>query len=94
MDRKLTTIMAMDVVGYSRLMELDENGTLQRLKAVRSEIVEPAVARRAGRVIKLVGDGSLVEFASVVGALQCAVEVQRALAARNASSMSPASSRF
>jgi TolB-like protein/class 3 adenylate cyclase len=85
MDRKLTTIVAMDVVAYSHLMELDENGTLQRLKAVRSEIVEPAVARHAGRVIKLVGDGTLVEFASVVGALQCAVEVQRALATRNAS---------
>ena len=85
MDRKLTTIVAMDVVGYSRLMELDEQGTLGRLKEVRAKIVDPAVARHAGRTVKLMGDGALVEFASVVGALQCAVEIQRNLAARNGS---------
>jgi class 3 adenylate cyclase/TolB-like protein/Tfp pilus assembly protein PilF len=83
LDRKLTTIVAMDVVGYSRLMELDEPGTLERLKEVRAGIVEPAVARHAGRTVKLMGDGALVEFASVVGALQCAVEIQRELLRRN-----------
>jgi TolB-like protein/class 3 adenylate cyclase/Tfp pilus assembly protein PilF len=83
LDRKLTTIVAMDVVGYSRLMELDEQGTLERLKEIRAKIVEPAVARHAGRTVKLMGDGALIEFASVVGALQCAVDIQRELAQRN-----------
>jgi len=85
MDRRLTTIVAMDVVGYSRLMEIDEKGTLDRLKDIRSRIVGPAVARHSGRTVKLMGDGMLVEFPSVVGALQCAVEVQRELAMRNGS---------
>jgi TolB-like protein/class 3 adenylate cyclase/Tfp pilus assembly protein PilF len=85
MDRKLLTIVAMDVVGYSRLMEADETGTLDRLKAIRNRIVTPAIAKHAGRTVKLMGDGSLVEFSSVVGALQCAVEIQRELARRNGS---------
>jgi TolB-like protein/class 3 adenylate cyclase/Tfp pilus assembly protein PilF len=85
MDRKLTTIVAMDVVGYSRLMEIDEEGTLDRLKDIRSGIVAPAIARHSGRTVKLMGDGALVEFSSVVGALQCAVEIQRELATRNGS---------
>jgi TolB-like protein/class 3 adenylate cyclase/Flp pilus assembly protein TadD len=83
MDRKLTTIVAMDVVGYSRLMEIDEKGTLDRLKDIRSRIVGPAVARHSGRTVKLMGDGALAEFSSVVSALQCAVEIQRELAIRN-----------
>lgn len=83
MKRKLTTIAAMDVVGYSRLMERDEAGTLGRLKDVRSTIIGPAVARHSGRTVKLMGDGALLEFASVVGALQCGVEIQRQVAARN-----------
>ena len=73
----------MDVVGYSRMMERDETGTLDRLKQVRSGIVDPAVHRHSGRTIKLMGDGALVEFSSVVGALQCAVDIQRELGARN-----------
>ena len=77
MERKLTTIVAMDVVGYSHLMEVDEKGTLERLKAMRSDIVDPAVARHAGRTVKLMGDGMLVEFASVVAALECAVDIQQ-----------------
>ncbi len=85
MDRKLTTIVTMDVVGYSRSMELDERGTLERLKDVRSTIVDPAVLRHAGRTVKLMGDGALLEFSSVVGALQCAVEIQREVAKRNGS---------
>ena len=75
----------MDVVGYSRLMERDETGTLDRLKEVRSGIVDPAIDRHCGRTVKLMGDGALLEFSSVVGALQCAVDIQRELAARNAS---------
>lgn len=85
MERKLTTIVAMDVVGYSRLMEIDEKGTLERLKAVRSDVVDPAIARHSGRVVKLMGDGALVEFSSVVAALQCAVDIQQDVAGRNAS---------
>lgn len=85
MERKLTTIVAMDVVGYSTLMESDEEGTLDRLKDVRGVIVDPAIARHLGRTVKLMGDGTLAEFASVVGALQCSVEIQDELSARNAS---------
>ena len=84
MERKLTTVVAMDVVGYSRLMEVDEPGTLQRLKEVFGDVVNPAIAGRGGRVVKLMGDGALAEFASVVDALHCAVEIQRQLVARNA----------
>jgi len=85
MKRKLTTIAAMDVVGYSRLMERDETGTLARLKDVRASIIDPAVKRHSGRTVKLMGDGTLLEFNTVVGALQCAVDIQRELAARNGS---------
>jgi len=83
MDRKLTTIVAMDVVGYSRLMELDERGTLERLKDVRATVIDPAVARHSGRTVKLMGDGALLEFGSVVDALQCTVDIQRELGGRN-----------
>ena len=85
MERKLTTIVAMDVVGYSRLMEMDEKGTLDRLKEARSSIIDPAIARHSGRTVKLMGDGTLAEFASVVDALQCTVDIQRELATRNGS---------
>jgi TolB-like protein len=70
----------MDVVGYSRLMEMDEKGTLERLKGARSSIIDPAIARHSGRIVKLMGDGTLAEFASVVDALQCTVDIQRELA--------------
>ena len=73
----------MDVVGYSRMMERDEAGTLDRLKKIRSGIVDPAIDRHRGRTIKLMGDGALVEFSSVVGALECSVDIQREIAARN-----------
>jgi TolB-like protein/class 3 adenylate cyclase/Tfp pilus assembly protein PilF len=82
MDRKLTTIVAMDVVGYSRLMELDERGTLAQLKAIRAKIIDPTVANYGGRTVKLMGDGALLEFSSVVGALQCAIDIQRELGVR------------
>jgi adenylate cyclase len=82
--RRLTTILAADVVGYSRLMAADEAGTLEALKAQRRDLVEPKLESRGGRIVKLMGDGVLMEFASVVDALSYAVEVQRAVAERNA----------
>jgi len=82
--RRLAAILAADVVGYSRLMEADENGTLERLKAIRAELIDPRIAERHGRIVKTTGDGMLVEFASVVDALRCATEVQARMAERNA----------
>ena len=84
MHRKLTTILAADVVGYSALMERDEKGTYERLTAGRKELFEPEIARHHGHVFKLMGDGLLAEFGSVVDAVECAVGLQRALAERNA----------
>ena len=72
MQRKLTVILSADVVGYSALMERDEAGTLERLKANRQSIFDPRVAAHGGRVFKLMGDGALVEFGSVVAAVNCA----------------------
>lgn len=80
MERRLTAILAADVVGYSSLMGKEEVGTLERLKICRRELFDPAVAEFRGRVIKLMGDGALVEFASVVDAVQCAVAIQRRMA--------------
>ncbi len=82
-ERRLTTILAADVVGYSRLMAADEAGTLASLKAIRRELVEPKTAEHHGRVVKLIGDGTLMEFASVVDAVRFAVDLQQAMAARN-----------
>jgi len=84
MDRRLSAIMAADVVGYSRLMGEDEAGTLAALKAHRAEFIDPAIAGHRGRIVKLMGDGVLIEFASVVDALECAVVLQRGIAERNA----------
>jgi TolB-like protein len=83
-QRRLAAILMADVVGYSRLMGADEEGTLARLKAHRRDLVEPKIAEHHGRLIKTTGDGMLVEFASVVDALRCAVEIQRGMADRNA----------
>ena len=83
-QRKLVAILAADVVGYSRLMGDDEVGTLARLKAHRDELIDPKIAEHHGRIVKLMGDGALVEFASVVDAVLCAVEIQRGMSARNA----------
>jgi len=83
MERKLAAILAADVVGYSALMERDEKGTFVRLKAHRTELFEPEIKKRHGRVFKLMGDGLLAEFASVVDAVECAVVVQREMAKRN-----------
>jgi adenylate cyclase len=82
-QRRLAAILAADVVNYSRLMERDEAGTLAALKTRRKDVLEPLVARHQGRIFKLTGDGALVEFGSAVNAVQCAVELQRAMAAAN-----------
>ncbi len=81
--RRLAAILAADVVGYSRLMEADEPGTLAALTAHREELIEPKIAEHEGRIVKLMGDGVLVEFASVVDAVACAVAIQRGMADRN-----------
>ena len=83
-QRRLAAILAADIVGYSRLMDADETGTLARLKSLRDDVFDPTVARFGGRIFKLTGDGALVEFASAVDAVQAAVDVQRALERRNA----------
>jgi class 3 adenylate cyclase len=85
--RKLAAILALDVVGYSRLMGADEAGTHTRLKALRHDLIEPAIAAHHGRTVKLMGDGALVEFGSVVDAVQCAVAIQRSMAERNADTL-------
>jgi adenylate cyclase len=82
--RRLAAILAADVAGYSRLMGADEEGTLERLKALRRELVDPKIAEHHGRIVKTTGDGLLVEFASVVDAVRCAVAVQQAMPERNA----------
>jgi adenylate cyclase len=81
--RRLAAILAADVAGYSRLMGADEEGTLERLKALRRELLDPKIAEHHGRIVKTTGDGLLVEFASVVDAVRCAVEVQQAMPERN-----------
>jgi adenylate cyclase len=82
-ERRLAAVLAADVVGYSRLMEVDEEGTLARLKTVRLELIDPAIAKCKGRIIKTTGDGMLVEFQSVTEALRCAVDFQERMARRN-----------
>ena len=84
MERRLAAILAADVVGYSRLMGEDEAGTLERLTALRAAAIDPTIAEHKGRIVKLMGDGALVEFASVVDAVACAVAIQRAVAAAHA----------
>ena len=84
--RRLAAILAADVAGYSRLIGVDEGGTLERLKALRRELLDPKIAEHRGRLVKTTGDGLLVEFASVVDALRCAAELQAAMAESNAGS--------
>src|SRR5580693_4882217 len=81
--RRLAAILAADVVGYSRLMGVDEEGTHERLKAHLEELVNPKINEHRGRIVKNTGDGFLAEFPSVVDAVRCAVEVQRGMADRN-----------
>src|SRR6476620_3460293 len=82
--RKLAAILAADVVGYSRLAAADEERALARLRALRSDLVDPTIAVHHGRVVTRTGDGSIVEFRSVVDAVRCAVEVQNGMVERNA----------
>ena len=82
-ERRLAAVLAADMVGYSRLMEVDETGTLARLKTHRIELIDPAIAKNRGRIIKTTGDGILVEFHSVADAVLCAAEIQRRMARRN-----------
>ncbi|HEY2211897.1 MAG TPA: adenylate/guanylate cyclase domain-containing protein [Bradyrhizobium sp.] len=82
-ERRLAAVLAADMVGYSRLMEVDETGTLARLKTHRIELLDPAIAKNRGRIIKTSGDGMLVEFHSVADAVLCAAEIQRRMARRN-----------
>ena len=84
-QRRLAAILAADVVGYSRLMSIDEVRTLEALKAHRLELIDPAIASHHGRMVKTTGDGALVEFASIVDAVGCAVVIQRGMVSRNAS---------
>src|SRR6266852_1406557 len=84
MERRLTAILAADVVGYSRLMGANETGTLAALKTLRTDFIDGKIADHQGRIVKLTGDGMLVEFPSVVNAVACAAEVQRGMHDRNA----------
>ena len=83
MDHRLAAVLAADMVGYSRLMEVDERGTLARLRAHRIELIDPAIAKNQGNIIKTTGDGMLVEFQSVVDAARCAIEIQERMGRRN-----------
>ena len=82
-ERRLAAILAADVAGYSRLMAADEEGTLAQLKAHRKDVIDPKITEHRGRIVKTTGDGMLVEFASVVDAMRCAIEVQRSMIERN-----------
>src|SRR5256885_1845484 len=84
MERRLSAILATDVVGYSRMMGADEAAALAALRAIRVDLIDPTIAQHQGRIFKLTGDGMLVKFPSVVNAVSCAVELQRGLRQRNA----------
>src|SRR5688572_31022460 len=81
--RRLAAILAADVVGYSRLMGVDEEGTLAALKSHRKELIDPLIAQHQGRIVKTTGDGLLIEFASIVDAVRCAVVMQQGIDSRN-----------
>src|SRR3954467_10039703 len=83
-ERRLAAVLAADVAGYSRLMGRDEEGTLANLKSLRKTLVDPCFAAHRGRIVKTTGDGMLVEFASAVDAVRCAVQLQRGMAGQNA----------
>jgi adenylate cyclase len=82
--RKVAAILVSDVVGYSRLVGVDEDRTLARLRALRSDMIDPTIAEHRGRVVKRTGDGAIVEFRSVIDAVRCAIEVQNGMVERNA----------
>jgi adenylate cyclase len=82
-QRRLAAILAADIAGYSRLMGSDEEGTLAAVKTYRRELIDPKLSEHRGRIVKTTGDGALVEFASAVDAVRCAIEIQRSMAERN-----------
>ena len=82
--RRLAAILAADIVGYSRLMEADESGTIAQLKTHRKELIDPKVEEYSGRIVKTTGDGQLLEFPSVADAVRCSIEVQQGMLERNA----------
>ena len=83
--RKLAAVLSADIAGFGALMERDEAGMLNRLRTILDDVFRPSVAAHGGRIVKLMGDGALVEFESVVSAVRCALDIQAAMAARNAS---------
>src|SRR5512143_1435153 len=83
-ERRLAAILAADVVGYSRLMGIDEEGTLAALKTHRRELIDPLIAQRQGRIVKTMGDRPLVDYASIVDAVRCAVVMHQGMESRNA----------
>ena len=89
--RKIAAILVSDVVGYSRLTGADEDRILARLRSLRSDLIDPTIAVHHGRVVKRTGDGAIVEFRSVVDAVNCAIEIQRAMVERNAEVSRPTS---
>ena len=93
-SRKLAAILAADVVGFSRMTGADEDGTLGRLRALRSNLIDPVTSANRGRVFKRTGDGILVEFRSVVDAVRCAIEIQKAMIERNAGAPDDRSMEF
>ena len=93
-NRRMAAVLAADVAGYSRLMGKDEEDSLARLKAHRRELVDPKIAEHCGRIVKTTGDGMLVEFASVVEAVRCAVAIQCGMTERNADIPFPDRSAF
>src|ERR1700722_822764 len=82
--RKIAAILVADVVGYGRLAGADEDRTLSRLRGLRSDLIDPAIAAHHGRIVKRTGDGSIIEYRSVVDAVRCAIEVQTGMVERNA----------
>ena len=94
LQRRLAAILSADAVGYSRLMGMDEAGTLSRLNALRRELIDPTIAAHSGRIVKLMGDGALVEFASAVDAVTCAIEIQHQLRDHDAAGAKPIRSGF
>jgi adenylate cyclase len=93
-QRRLAAILSADVVGYFRLMGMDEAGTLSRLNALRRQLIDPTIAAHSGRIVKLMGDGALVEFASAVDAVSCAIEIQRKLREHNSGGTKSAPIQF
>src|SRR6516165_3997943 len=92
--RRLAAILAADVAGYSRLIEADEEGTLNRLRSIRADIIDPKITQHRGRIVKTTGDGLLVEFSSVVDALRCATEIQSGMADDNAETVAESRIEF